>query len=117
MMKNFCFAVLLLLLAAGCRSTSSIDRTPARKPQPVKAVPTQNRPAPQRGEDPLFDKIFNRNPQNFEGSSLLSPKERDMLRENDVRRDPLIKRMHDDNRQKRNSGKDWVFGTKNGSYF
>ena len=40
-----------------------------------------------------------------------------MLRENDVDRDPLIRRMHDNNRQKRSSGKDWVFGTKNGSYF
>ena len=68
-------------------------------------------------DDGVFRSIFNRNPQNFDKSSMLSAKERELIRNYDVSKDPAAGQIHKDGRKSDTRNKDWVFGTENGSYF
>lgn len=120
-MKHPILTLLVLTVSvfiSGCRSTSSIDRKPAPlKPQAVRSGAASRRDAAKSGGDPFFDAVFHRKPQNYEENSSFTGKERKMLHDNDVRRDPIVRTLHERGQKERTGNKDWVFGTKDGSYF
>lgn len=105
-----------MILICGCRSASSLDR----KPVPKRAVKTTSRQVQKKrnmpDEDPLFNTIFHRKPQKFEKSGL-SSREQELLREQDISKDPALRQMHRKQKKSSSGRSDWVFGTENGSYF
>ena len=113
-----------LFISSGCSSFYSLRRTSQRRSIPTRrqAAP-QQRPAPQaasrrqQSDVDLFNTVFRRNPQDFSADSHLSTAEREALRQHDASRDPAIRELR--NRANRPSGErsDWVFGTRNGSFF
>lgn len=113
-MKRFLLICLpiIMLVSAGCYSRRSLDRSPKRKaPVREKKVHRNSR---RTSDDKLFDTIFHRKPQRYEGSSL-TPNERKLLEGNDPRFDQDARKVRRQNQN--NRSKDWVFGTKNGSLF
>lgn len=103
---------IILLFTAGCYSRRHLDRSPKRRP-PVREKKV-HRNSRNNSDNQLFDTVFHRKPQRYEGSNL-SPAERKMLESNDVRFDKDARNVRRQNQN--NRSKDWVFGTKNGSYF
>ncbi|MBE6356064.1 MAG: hypothetical protein E7058_03000 [Lentisphaerae bacterium] len=113
----FFTAILLAIAASGCYNPHSLDRTPQPKRQTVKKKTVQKPKKKKGSDDPLFDAIFHRNPQNYDAGSKLSKREQELLREYDIRNERTVKEMHDNNRKSNMKGSDWVFGTDNGSFF
>lgn len=110
-MKHLLLLLLCLapLFFTGCYNRRALDRRP-HKPVP-KAPPRRNAA---RDDNQLFETIFHRKPQRYENSNL-TPAERRLMEENDVRFDRDARDVRRKNRSNRD--KDWVFGTKDGSYF
>ena len=126
MIKNFSLAILLMVMvfsALSCRSTSSLDRTPRRKSSKVYKNSMQKKKKASKtprdaSDDPLFDAVFKRKPQKHEGFSSLSDKERSMIQDMQSGNDmPGSRSVREDMKKSSTGRKDWVFGTKNGSYF
>jgi hypothetical protein len=114
MKKFFSAGILFALLLTGCYQTSSLDRTPPKK---THRQTTTVKPVKKSKPDSLFDKIFHRNPQSSNATSLLSEREQELLRRNDVHRNPDAEALHSRGERSRQSNSDWVFGTENGSFF
>lgn len=107
----FCLPV-IMIFTVGCYSRRGLDRKPKKQAvQRDKKSSANNR---RSSGNQLFDSIFHRKPQRFEGSSL-TPEERRIMESNDVRFDQDARKVRQKNQN--NRGADWVFGTKNGSYF
>ena len=118
-MKRFSAFLLIIpviILFSGCRSAASLDRKPVKKAPAKKMVNQQNKQIDQ-DKDPLFDAVFKRKPQQLDGDSKLSDREKKLLRQSDVSQDPYVKQLHKNEKKNRQQGADWVFGTKDGSYF
>ena len=109
--------ICLCLLFTGCYSSKSLDRTPSQKKQSVRKKSPVRPQKKKSSDDPLYDAIFHRNPQKFDTESKLSNRERELLREYDIRNDSTVKDMHKKNQKSNTGASDWVFGTENGSYF
>ena len=110
----------------GCKSAHSLKRTPApRKRSTVKMQQKKVNTAPQpkairrknNNDDPLFEAIFHRNPQQLDKDSKMTIEEQRLLRRGDISKDPAVKRVYQQGQRDRNRSSDWVFGTKNGSFF
>lgn len=131
MIKFLSVAILLFLLVSGtvsCRSASSLERTPRKKPvksyknptNPTKTAPrkTSRKTPKETSGDPLFDAVFKRKPQKHDGISSLNDKERALIRDmqdgSNAGQTRSIKQKMNKSATER---KDWVFGTENGSYF
>ncbi|MBQ9803274.1 MAG: hypothetical protein IJW35_00365 [Lentisphaeria bacterium] len=110
------FLLALPLLICGCRSSRSLERRPHKKSvTEVPARPIQKkRDLPD--DDPVFNAIFHRKPQKFENSTL-SGREQELLRQQDISRDPALRKIRREQKNSSGGQSDWVFGTKNGSYF
>ncbi len=126
MIKNFLLAILLMVMvfsAVSCRSTSSLDRTPRKKSSKVYKNSMQKKKKAAKtprdaSDDPLFDAVFKRKPQKHEGMSSLSDKERAMIQDMQSGNDmPQTRSVREKMNKSATERKDWVFGTKNGSYF
>lgn len=118
MKKIILWGIILSVAAAGCYHADELDRsTPAKRSSArTPAKPRQKRSSEQ--QNPLFEAVFHRNPQSKDdGSSILTLQERELLRQNSVADDPAVRKLHNQRQQQENNQKDWVFGTKNGSYF
>ncbi len=112
-----------LFIAAGCTSFYSLRRTSQRRSIPARrqAAP-QQRPAAsttsrRQADVDLFNTVFNRNPQDFSAESHLSSAERDALRQHDISRDPALREIRHREQRPGSERSDWVFGTRNGSFF
>ena len=113
------YFILLLnfIFLCGCYyNPKALDRTPQPRKTAVKTV--KNRPAAKNSsEDPLFDAVFKRKPQDMSDASVLSDKEKLLLQQSNISQDPTVREMHNRGQKSGNKRSDWVFGTKNGSYF
>ena len=118
------FMLFLLIISSGCRSYYAMRRTPQRRSIPARRQvaspqqrPSQSGPRRQQADIDLFETIFHRNPQDFSADSHLSEAERDALRQHDISRDPAIRELHNRGTHSQGERSDWVFGTRNGSFF
>ena len=110
-MKNILPVILLILLAAtGCYNRRALSR---RRQEPPKQHHNIQRDR-NKNDGRLFDSVFHRDPHRLENSNL-SPAERKMIEENDLRNDKDMLKARERYKDSRNQ--DWVFGTKNGSVF
>ncbi|MBQ4329879.1 MAG: hypothetical protein IJC27_09140 [Lentisphaeria bacterium] len=110
-MKRILILMLLIMLAAtGCYNRRALDRRPQPKPKPHHTRQHDRK----KNDGKLFDSVFHRNPHRLENSNL-TPAERRLIEEHDLRNDRDLNKARKKYGDTRNQ--DWVFGTKNGSVF
>ena len=115
--------LLLLLLCgiglwcAGCRSASELDRKtpPRRRNVPVRKVEKKRVPVKNESVDPAFDMMFRRK-QEHRGASVLSDREKEMMRRSAVEDVSALRSVRDGGIRENVRQKDGVFGTENGKY-
>ena len=118
------FISLLLFISAGCRNFYASQRTPQRRSIPVRRQLARPQQRPQQASGKrkqadidLFETVFHRNPQDFSADSHLSENEREIMRRYDSSRDPAVREFQNRNSRSAGERSDWVFGTRNGSFF
>ena len=110
-MKNIIIIMLMILLSAtGCYNRRALNRRPAKPPKQHHVRQHERK----KDDGKLFDSAFHRNPHRLENSTL-TPAERRMIEENDLRNDRDLDKARKKYKNTRNQ--DWVFGTKQGSVF
>ena len=118
-MKKIILAGLIAMsVFSGCYHSQELEREPAkvRSNSGRKQIKTPRHRNNNDGKDPLFEAVFHRNQQDYSDSSL-SQAERELLKQNRTGDDPVVRELHNNRRKSANDRQDWVFGTKNGSYF
>lgn len=109
-MKYLPLLVITAILFSGCMSANSLERKAPAKKVPAKRAVHKPAKRKNQSEDPLFDAIFHRNPQNKDADSKLSAKEKELMRRNNTANDRDIKNVRREQMGNKPQGKNWVFG-------
>ena len=109
-MKYLPLLVITAILFSGCMSANSLERKAPAKKAPAKRAVHNPQKRKNQSEDPLFDAIFHRNPQNKDADSKLSAKEKELMRRNNTANDRDIKNVRREQMGNKPQGKNWVFG-------